>query len=67
MFLLLALLEIGFPSNHEWAVVWVDSCAPLKGMSYLAPSQYDYGCSSIHEHVSRNLVKFGCDPWKYNY
>ena len=24
MFLVLAFLEIGFPSNHEWAVAWVD-------------------------------------------
>ena len=29
MFLLLAVLEIVFPSNHEWAVAWVDSGAPL--------------------------------------
>ena len=29
MFLMLAVLEIVFPSNREWAVAWADSCAPL--------------------------------------
>ena len=31
MFLELAVLERGFRSNHEWAVAWVDSGAPLMG------------------------------------